>query len=107
MKALFLFFVAVLYSCSAGQPQAQNTLTGMDQQKPASNEYIVTLGKDIQIEELKNQLADYNLMVVKDLGRMQYLIRLNRDPGLAALKELNCFKSLKCKIQPNFKYQHF
>jgi len=107
MKALFLLFVAVLYSCSTGQPQAQNTQVGMKQQQPAASEYIVSLDKDVQVEELKNQLSEYGLVVVKDLGRKRYLVRFNADPGLDVLKKQGCFKTLKCKIQPNFKYQHF
>ncbi len=107
MKTLLLLFVAVLYSCSTGQPQAQNTQVGMKQLQSAASEYIVTLDKGIQVEELKNQLSEYDLVVVKDLGRGRYLVRFNADPGLDVLKKQGCFKNSKCKIQPNFKYQHF
>ena len=107
MKALLLLFVAVLYSCSTGQPQAQDKQAGMKQQQPAANEYIISLNKDIQVEELKNQLSEYGLVVVRDLGRERYLVRFNADPGLDVLKKQDCFKNLKCKIQPNFRYQHY
>lgn len=107
MKALLLLFVAVavLYSCSTVQPQAQNSGNDMKQQNVVPGEYIVTLDKDVQIEDLENQFKSYTLTVVKDLGRRRYLIRLDQDPGLDTLMQHDCFKQSKCKIQYNFKYK--
>ena len=107
MKVLCLLFVAVLCSCSATQPQAQTSLVGLKPHVSTPSEYIITLVEDFQIEELKNQLGDYSMIVVKSLGRGRYLVRFDHDPGLDVLKKKNCFKNLKCKVQPNFKYQHF
>jgi hypothetical protein len=107
MKVWSLLIVAVLCSCSAAQPQAQPPQEGLKPGMTTSNEYIVTLDKDVQFEELKTQLADYGLIIVKDLGRKRYLVRFEQDPGLGELKKQQCFKTQNCSIQPNFKYKHF
>ncbi|GMR21138.1 MAG: hypothetical protein BMS9Abin36_1737 [Gammaproteobacteria bacterium] len=77
----------------------------MKQQHVVPGEYIVTLARDVQIEDLKTQLSAYTLKVVRDLGRGRYLIRLDQDPGLDVLKDFDCFKSSACKIQHNFRYK--
>ena len=105
MKALIILFVAVLYSCSTVQPQAENASNDMKPQNVVPGEYIVTLAKDVQIEDLENQFSAYSLQVVKDLGRKRYLIRLDQDPGLDTLMQHDCFKQSRCKIQYNFKYK--
>lgn len=105
MKVLILLFVAVLFSCNTVQPQAQNPSNDMKPQNVVAGEYIVTLDKDVQIDDLKKQFSAYSLIVVKDLGRRRYLIRLDQDPGLDTLMQHDCFKDSKCKIQYNFKYK--
>ncbi len=102
--------MVVLSACSSEQPQAhmnKNTMQQEAQKKVMAGEYIVTLGKSVCIEDIKQQFSAYGPNVIEDLGRGRYLIHLEQDPGLDALKKINCFKASTCKIQHNFKYKAF
>ncbi|VAW93917.1 hypothetical protein MNBD_GAMMA21-189 [hydrothermal vent metagenome] len=103
---LLITIVAVLPACSAEQPHAQPAKNNMlqNQQNTKAAEYLVSLDKNVLIDDIISQFSVYGPRVVKDLGRGRYLIQLEQDPGLDVLKQEDCFKKAACKIQPNFKY---
>lgn len=110
MKTKFLVSTAILLilttmgACSqAPTPSmASKEPTTLKQTEPGS--YIVNASGDGD-ETIRRVFAKYGVELVRPLGNKQFELRLQRDPGLDALKSVAADSGGQVTaVQPNFVY---
>ena len=79
-------------------PSAQSTVPG---------EYIVTLAPGADVAAVRQVYGRFGLRKVQELGGGVFLLRLEQDPGLARMIELQAQDPRIRAVQPNFVYQAF
>jgi hypothetical protein len=110
MKKKYLVGVAVLFSLTMTEGCSQAS-TASSIQKPsagfnrsASSSYVVKAPGD-GVKTIRRIFAEFGVVLVQPLGNEQYELRLERDPGLDALKSLAASSGgAVAAVQPNFVY---
>lgn len=116
MKTKYLFGVAVLLvlattvACSQTvTPSVASTQTVVNKEPARFNQtvpgsYIVKASGD-GTAAIRRVFAQYGVVLVNPLGNDQFELRLQRDPGLDALKSLAAGSGgAVTAVQPNFVY---
>lgn len=117
MRALLL--LAALTGVAAGGPGCASTPAGGEPvpppaerpvtpppslQKVVPGEYVVTLAPPATADLAREVLARYAPTKAQELGNGLVLVGLGKDPGLAALQELQRQDARIRAVQPNFVY---
>ncbi|MEX2165145.1 MAG: hypothetical protein WD823_13030 [Sulfuricaulis sp.] len=71
----------------------------------AAGEYIVSVHSGTGPDLLHKLYEAYGVRDVTDLGGGYYLIKLQHDPGLAAIKQKGLDSGKVKYVQPNFSYR--
>lgn len=82
-------------------------MPGGERSDRTRGEYIVKLkigvqGGDVSI---RNAYSDFGVLRLTLIGDRQYLLKLEEDPGLAAIKQKADSTSVIESVQPNFSYR--
>ncbi len=80
----------------AGSPAGQSVVPG---------EYIVTLAAGGDAAQASQVLARFSPKRVKDLGGGRFLVVLEKDPGVEAMRDLPRQDDRVKAVQPNFVYR--
>ena len=96
--------VTLLVGCSQqnNQRSAEHDMSGSAQKAPV--EYIIVLTKNSRLNDAVDDIAQYDVSVIRDLKRDRYLIGLGNDPGIAALRKVLDGSQYITHIQPNYTY---
>lgn len=113
MRINFFWGIAILFSvtmsvaCSQvpAVPAVSKQTIMLNQTVPGS--YIVNAPGDGE-SVIRRVFVEYDVLIVRSLGNEQFELRLNRDPGLEALKStVSKSDGAVTAIQPNFVYHTF
>jgi hypothetical protein len=111
-REIILAFVLIssLTSCGSDSSNHQSLILDHDaksenQQRTALSEYIIVLKSGSDIKSAIKELEEYEVRIIRDLKREQYLIEIKNDPGLEQLKSDVTRSSHINFIQPNYTYK--
>jgi hypothetical protein len=110
MRMQFLFRIMVVPVLTATVGCSQAATPAVEKKEPAmfnqtvSGSYIVKASGDGE-QVIRRIFAQYGVTLVRPLGNEQFELRLQRDPGLSAIKGLAAGSDgAVTAIQPNFVY---
>jgi hypothetical protein len=109
-----LLLVAALAGMTAGGPGCASTQPGADGSPPVAGapaprsvvpgEYVVTFAVPATAELARQVFGRFGPTKVQEMGNGMFLVALGKDPGLAALQELQRQDDRIRAVQPNFVY---
>lgn len=109
MGALYLAVAsALLVSCSSGMkegPQLSLRPGAASTPDRVAGEYIVTVHPGGDVASLREFYAAYGIREITDLGKGLFLLKVERDPGLAEIKRRGLESGKVKDAQPNFIYR--
>jgi hypothetical protein len=74
-------------------------------EQQVAGEYIVSVHPGTGPDSLRKLYDGYEVRDITDLSGGQYLIKLQHDPGLAAIKQKGLDSGKVKSVQPNFSYR--
>jgi len=106
--SVLLPFLYTTVACSG--PMTDKTDPPLQARSPASEqqvagEYIVSVHPGTGPDSLRKLYDGYEVRDITDLSGGQYLIKLQHDPGLAAIKQKGLDSGKVKSVQPNFSYR--
>jgi hypothetical protein len=110
MRALVLVLAAVLVpggaGCAGSPPSpAEGPKEISASRSTVPGEYLVTLGPGADAGAVKEVYGSFGVKQLQDLGNGVVLVALEKDPGLARMKELQALDPRLKAVQPNFVYR--
>lgn len=99
--------LALLLGCASDQgtqPAARDAMPRASGGR-VPGEYIVTLRPRVASDALYAVYGSFDVVRVQELGEQRFLVRLSRDPGLAAMRSAGDRSPHVQAIQPNFTYR--
>jgi hypothetical protein len=113
MRGVGIFLVAALLvpggiGCAASPPGPPADPKGLPSDQPTvPGEYLVTLAPGADVGAVRQVYGSLGLKKVEELGGGVVLVALEKDPGLARMKELQAQDARIQAVQPNFVYKAF